>query len=405
MSTLCDRTYNDVIIDLPNREVQWCCKTHLQDHEKNMVKFTKDNLDYDFLFNHPLLKQRQEALENDIQHPHCKECWISEQKTDGKHSFRKMNRPKNNKRKFSFIEVSVTHTCNMMCKYCGPEYSTKWQSLVGKKLPDTDQELLEKVCGLINEYYDRELSDVPKIIFNMMGGEPIMSKNTDYFIETVIDHVSKNKHFPEQEIHIMFTTNYNFDKTLLERYMEYTRQYDNIGFIFHISNESVSARAEFIRTNLDYEKWINNVEYTFECSQNYNNVKIAFGCAHNSFTFPYFKEFLVELNRVAKKANFKKHVVFIENVIKYPHFLDVSLLDKNFVLPINDMIEYYENMDLIVLNHDAYLNFLKSLRDEVENKNDLERDMVIKTYSDNTKLFDYSNALIAAPHIDNILGL
>lgn len=404
-STFCDRTYNDVIIDLPNRNVSWCCKTRVQDHEKSMIQFDEETLDYDFIFNNPLLKKRQDALENNIQHSHCSDCWLSEKNTNGEHSFRLINRPKNTERKFSFIEVSVTHTCNMMCKYCGPEYSTKWQSLVGEKKPDTDTKLLEKVCNLIIEYYDKELKTVPKIILNLMGGEPIMSKNSNYFIETVIDHLSKHKHFPEQEIHIMFTTNYNFDKSLLKKFMTYAEEYDNIGFLYHISNESISARAEFIRTNLDYEKWINNVEYTFECSQKYDNVKMAFGCAHNCFTLPYFKEFLVELNNVANRVGFKKPVVFIENIIRYPQFMDISLLDRNFVLPINDMIEYYKNMDLRVLNKDAYLKFLESMRDEVESNSNSDDYEVQRTFVENQKYFDYNNVIIAAPHIPNILKL
>jgi len=403
-SSFCDRTYNDIIIDLPNREVSWCCKTHLVEGEEPQVIFDKDNLDYDFLFNHPLLEQRQRALENNIKHPHCNACWKAEKESGGKYSFRKENTPKNDKRKFSFIEISVTNTCNMACKYCDPRYSTKWQGLVGQKYDDTDPELLEIVCDLVIEYYKKELHDVPMVIFNMMGGEPLMSSHTHYFINKVISYINNNKHFPEQIIHVMYTTNYNFSKSILQKYIDYAETFKDIGFIFHISNEAVGPRAEFVRTNLDYEKWISNVRYTFEKSQELDNLKIMFGCAHSAMTLPYFKEFLYEMNRLAKNTNFTKEVVFMSNVVRYPQFMDVGLLGSHYYEPMNDIIDYFKNMELNVRNFDIYLNFLEGLRDEMIQDKDIDRKMVTRSYMESKNIFDYGNYTPIIPHFDILMG-
>ena len=403
-STYCNRSHTDLTIDLKNKNVLWCCKSNIPEQEQ--VTFDINNLDYDFLFRHPLLKERNTAMDNDIQHHHCDGCWVAEKNSNGKSSFRISHVPRNNEHKLGFIEVVITQTCNMTCKYCDSKYSTKWAKLTGQEIVNVDQALLEKTCELLKEYYISELKTVPSLTFNIVGGEPMMNQNTDYFVENVIDFISKNKHFENQQVTLMITSNYNFDKKILHKYLDYVDTYSNIYFLHHVSNEAVGPRAEFIRTGLDYNKWIENLTDTFKKmqSQEKQTLSVAFGCAHNVLSFPYFEEFLREIQTVADETNLDKMVYFFPNVIRDPKFLDVCFLSNEFKQAAERMLKYFNDLNLEIVNKNEYAEHLHSLINELDRLPTAdEYKLAYKTYTQSKQYFDYGILGTVAPHYPRIL--
>ena len=77
-NTMCFKTWNDIVISLPQRTVKWCCKTVYTKEQMKELTFNLDTLTEDFLFNHPILQQRKHDLSGGIYNKDCELCWKTE---------------------------------------------------------------------------------------------------------------------------------------------------------------------------------------------------------------------------------------------------------------------------------------------------------------------------------------
>ena len=66
---------------------------------------------------------------------------------------------------------------------------------------------------------------------------------------------------------------------------------------------------------MSHNTWL-NLDLFFEKSKDIDNLIIGFGCAHNSLSLPYFKDFLVYLNDKINKYEYDKTILFYRNVNK-----------------------------------------------------------------------------------------
>ena len=78
-NTMCFKTWNDVVISLPQRTVKWCCKTVYTKEQMKELTFDYDTLTEDFIFNHPILQQRKHDLSGGTHNKDCELCWKTEQ--------------------------------------------------------------------------------------------------------------------------------------------------------------------------------------------------------------------------------------------------------------------------------------------------------------------------------------
>ena len=124
------------------------------------------------LLNHPTIRQQKAALDAGIPDASCNYCWQAEK--SGKTSNRLY---KNAKPLRKTVELTFDNTCNFTCLYCGPKFSSRWQSITPvisqNVLKDTD------VAGLMLAL---EADDFAEI--QIMGGEPFLSKNFLRFIDS-----------------------------------------------------------------------------------------------------------------------------------------------------------------------------------------------------------------------------
>ena len=77
--SMCFKTWNDIVISLPQRTVKWCCKTVYTNEQMKQLTFDYDTLTEDFLFNHPILQQRKYDLSGGTHNKDCELCWKTEQ--------------------------------------------------------------------------------------------------------------------------------------------------------------------------------------------------------------------------------------------------------------------------------------------------------------------------------------
>ena len=375
--TMCYKTWNDIIISLPKKTVSWCCKTNLTAQQTKETTFDLDILNtqgIDFLFNHPILQKRKNDLATGVRCPDCHVCWESEDRSSQSHRTL-YTKTYESKESFTgefdydtpatFIELELTNKCNLACVYCGPQLSSRWQKELKQRHPDTEDEIFHKVMELFTEYCNTKLTNEPYINISLLGGEPFFTDHMYIFLE----YLSKFHVKPEQEVTVTITTGMAFPEKKFTKFIELIERTPNIIYIMQLSGEAIDERAELIRWGMDFKTWNNNLDMFLTESARLKNLVIGFGCAHNALSLPYFKDFLVYINKKLAKHEYKSLVWFLINYIEEPQHLSISMLNSHHADAVTEQIEYMENEMTNLYKKDEYITMLKSLRNQILNAN------------------------------------
>ena len=110
-----------------------------------------------------------------------------------------------------------------------------------------------------------------------------------------------------------------------------------------LSGEALGRKSELIRWGLDFNKWDDNLNLFFKQAKEIDNLILGFGCAHNSLSLPYFKDFLVHLNDKITQFEFDKDIIMHQNWVDNPEHLAVSALDPKHAGKIDEQIDYFKN--------------------------------------------------------------
>ena len=383
--TMCWKTWNDLTISLPNKNVKWCCKTSYTKEQLDLITFDTDTLNLDFLINNPVLKKRKSDLSSGIKSKDCEGCWKNEdasgisartlyeqdistillnQKYKSKYTDEiKFSNAVKDTDTTSFIELELTNKCNMACVYCWEGLSSRWQKETGNRMPDTDDKIFEKVLEVLNEYWDTKLKDNQVIDISLLGGEPFFTEHMFKFIEEFIMKIDAYTDNPKQKVYLTITTNLNFPQHKLARFMNMVRKTPRITYLMQLSGEAVGKRSEFIRWGLDWKKWDDNIALFIEESKTLDNLKIGFGCAHSNLSLPYFKEFLEYLDEKITNLNYEKSIIFHNNWIDSPSHLSPATLDPKFKDTLQESIDYLlNNFRPKVFQKSRYMNCLNSIK-------------------------------------------
>lgn len=368
--TMCYKTWNDIIISLPKKTVSWCCKTNLTEQQTKETTFDLDilnNKGIDFLFNHPILQKRKKELATGIRCADCHVCWESEDRSGESHRTLYTNHSVefDYDTPATFIELELTNKCNLACVYCGPQLSSRWQKELKQRHPDTEDEIFHKVMDLLAEYFNTKLTNKPYINISLLGGEPFFTDHMYVFLE----YLSKFHVKSEQEVTVTITTGMAFPEKKFTKFIELIERTPNIIYIMQLSGEAIDKRAELIRWGLNFETWDNNLDMFLTESARLKNLVIGFGCAHNALSLPYFKDFLVYINKKLAKHEYKSVVWFLINYIEDPQHLSISMLNNYHADAVTEQIEYMENEMTNLYKKDEYITMLRSLRNQILNAN------------------------------------
>ena len=392
--TMCWKTWNDIIIDLPAKNVKWCCKTQYTAEQTKELSFDLEILNQqgmDFFINHPILNQRKWDLTGGVKNMDCQLCWKNEENTGSsvrtRYNKQKydlewslLNHPRKsrenhvsyNRDEFNFIEIQLTNKCNMACVYCWEGLSSRWQKEVGNKFKDTEYELFEKVIELLNGYYKDTLCHRETIIFSLLGGEPFFSNHmTDFyekFLKNVHDVIPHNQKFK-----VVVTTNLNFNKKKLEQFKEIVRNTPSITWIMQISAEAIEKRSEYIRWGKNWDIFDSNLDEFYDFSNKQKNMVMGFGSAHNSLSLPYYIEFLKYIKEKEIKYNFKNNIMLHTNWVDTPEHLSIATLPEKYKENLDECINFFQNnFDDKIYNTSEYLEVLKQMKNIIGSNTNIE---------------------------------
>jgi sulfatase maturation enzyme AslB (radical SAM superfamily) len=179
-----------------------CChsQTYLQDESGQEIYLDTGTIEQ--AWNSPTRKQIQADLEAGVQHPNCSACWNEEsagrvsRRTEANRQFADMTV---NPAKPQLVDLKPGNTCNLACRTCWPEVSSKWyrdywETEAREWQPDYKQYL--DSWKRIRTSYDQDnlrlwsdlqswLTDVE--YYDIYGAEPMLLSNVFVILQQSVD--------------------------------------------------------------------------------------------------------------------------------------------------------------------------------------------------------------------------
>lgn len=257
----------------------------------------------------------------------------------------------------SYVEVSFGHDCNFKCAYCAPNISSsiwksyeKWGPYVNRNsLEDIkSQGLAPYPAGEANPYIEafwRWFPDLAKDlkVFRVTGGEPLVNPNTF----KVLDYIEAN---PLPHLELCINSNLGIADRFYDKFIDQVKRITADQkikkFVLYTSVDTHGVQAEYLRTGLNYEKWLQRLRHYL------TNVPwdVHFMMTFNA-TSPYrFIELLKDLLALNKEflvhdeslGRLRKRTMMDISHLMHPEYLSILILDDDGRKRIGEIVEFME---------------------------------------------------------------
>jgi len=245
-----------------------------------------------------------------------------------------------------YVEVSFANTCNFKCSYCSPMFSSKWMEEIEKhggyptstsfnhlgwfqkpnQLPYKNSEENPYVESFWNWWPDL-YNDLHT--FRITGGEPLLSKDT----WKVLDFISTTEN-PNRNLNFSINSNLGSPKVLIERFVAIAKKIINEKrvneFIIYTSCEAYGSQAEYIRNGLDFNLFIENIEYILSELPTVSIVVMATFNAMSVFSYGELIDKIFELKQKYQTTEryWVSPIQLDTSYLRYPLHQSVKILDK-----------------------------------------------------------------------------
>lgn len=299
---ICSKTWTDLNIDLSKHTFYFCCKASAEPLQSLKLN--------DILYAPGIVNRRADSI-NGLKNSQCDYCWKSNSAYRNIHN-RKITVPDNPLDSIEFIELTLENTCNLSCLYCSAPYSSTIAKEQGaehtyKSIEYKVDEILELLIPIIKNR---------KIYFNVVGGEPTMSKFYYQLIESLIKQV------PNEEFVFITTSNGDMHPNILEKLSYYMNQ-TTWQWVWGFSGEAAGESFNNIRFHGNYERWLNNMRFF---SQHSRTRAIALNPAVNQFCLKTFPTYMKDVLDIVKDRMY----IINGNYVSEPEEFCISNLDKSF---------------------------------------------------------------------------
>ncbi len=154
-----------------------------------------------------------------------------------------------------FLDYRYSNICNLSCRMCSPESSSKIEQAFRETSPHLVDNTLKKKklnsTWIIPELYERCHHDIKQLYF--ASGEALLQKETWQLLENLI---SEEK---AKEVTLQFHTNLAFPLQQWPRMQETFNAFKEVRFTLSI--DGVGADAEFIRDGLKWDHFVTNLHH------------------------------------------------------------------------------------------------------------------------------------------------
>lgn len=245
-----------------------------------------------------------------------------------------------------YVEVSFSNTCNFKCAYCSPMASSKWVEEIEKfggyplSYDFNNLEWLKQTGQLPykqtehNPYVESFWNWWPELYrdlhtFRITGGEPLLAKDT----WKVLDFIAETPE-PNRKLNLSINTNLGVPKNLINEFVKKAKKIieeDRVNeFVIFTSCETWGEQAEYIRFGLNFNQFLENVEYILqELPKVTINIMSTFN-ALSPFGYDKLIDKVQELKeKYQNKDRYWKSAIQLDTAyLRWPPHLSVKILDR-----------------------------------------------------------------------------
>ncbi|MBI1394045.1 MAG: twitch domain-containing radical SAM protein [Alphaproteobacteria bacterium] len=211
----------------------------------------------------------------------------------------------------TYVEVSFSNVCNFACSYCGPWASSKWVEEARREGPYPTSTHFNGIAyqeetGRLpipereeNPYVEAFWEWWPELYpslhtFRITGGEPLLTSHTFRVLEWIKAH-------PHPELRLAINTNLCVPAQLVERFFRLAKEIVNAGAVAALdlftSVDAYGARAEYMRTGMDYGVWRQNLCRFLE---ELPSAQAVIMCAFNALSVSSFTRLYHDVETIRK---------------------------------------------------------------------------------------------------------
>ena len=240
------------------------------------------------------------------------------------------------------LQIILSTTCNLKCRTCNPNYSSKWvKEAEARKMPYVKEHVNVALDDIENSKFWTELDDwLPHAKYlEIMGGEPFYMKEFKVFAEKLIaDNISKN-------VHVNLSTNgTTLNKEFLQTMLD---NFSSVGF--NVSIDGIGKRFEYLRHGANWKEVAENLDYFHSLIP-----ASAIGITHTVSTLNVM--YLAEFHKVFAER-WPKFKIF-HNMANYPTWYNPNIfpeeLKDDIVAPLQDLDQFrdeYKNDISGIIKH------------------------------------------------------
>lgn len=234
------------------------------------------------------------------------------------------------------LHIDLGNYCNLACKMCGPQASTKIASQLVKWHQADAEDFLGVDWTKDPVVWQRFLSDlvaIPKLKnIHLMGGETVLQPK----FEEMLDWFIENKKF---DVSWSFVTNgTHYRQSIVDK----LKRFQRVGI--EVSIETVSPRNAYVRQGTNTAEVLNNIRrYQRACSS--SNISVTIRPAISLLTIGHYYT-LLDFCLV--------HKLLIKSLlVTEPKFLDAKLLPESIKqLYLNDLDKLKQHLNEVKVGHD-----------------------------------------------------
>jgi len=259
------------------------------------------------LHNTPESISHRKQMKNGVKPSHCAYCWKAERAGSlsdrvyksattwaNSHFDEVATNPPDYNVFPSYLEISFSNVCNMKCIYCAPHISSQWYdeikqhggykfNVFGEVSTFNDFDMLDRKQSNpipnreFNPYVDAFWKWWPELYNNLdtlrvTGGEPLLTKDTFRLLQTIKDTNSN------PNLSLSFNSNLCVpEKTwndFVQSFSDLKRNNIVNQINLYTSCEAKGARAEYIRTGMDYDLHLHRYKEFLQLSADLQDVHI-----------------------------------------------------------------------------------------------------------------------------------
>lgn len=252
------------------------------------------------------------------------------------------------------VEMSFDSVCQLKCAYCNPTVSTKWLEEVktfgGYKTSNKFNDYMsadkilerEKQISEPNPFVEAFWKWWPSLypdlrVFRLTGGEPLLSKETFRLLDYIVEN-------PHPNLELIINSNLSVNDGLIDRLIEKSNlalKKKNIkSFTVFASIDTYGEQAEYIRTGLNYQKFMSNVRKILD---HVEGSQVAFTVTFNALSVPRFKLLLneiLELRKIYHSVHNTQRLLFDTPYLRFPDHLSIQTLPKEYSKYFDEQIEF-----------------------------------------------------------------